>query len=70
MGVGGVAVVCYLVGLLPKVGNYVPTLLMDGNSLIYGMKDVGDYICALVIVIVTGTACLVVSIAVLNKKKI
>jgi len=31
---GGVILVLYLFSLLPKIKNYLPTLLSDGNSLI------------------------------------
>lgn len=67
---GTVLLVSYLAGLLPKVSEYVPTLLMDGNSLIYGVKDIEDYRVAMVIAITTGIVCFMVSVPVLNKKKI
>ena len=69
-GTGAVIVICYLVGLLPKIGKYMPILLMDGNSLIYGVKDVDDYTIALIITITAGLACIVASVPILNKKKI
>ncbi len=69
-GTGVVAVACYLVGLLPKVSKFMPTFLMDGNSLIYGIKDAEEYMAALVISIVSGVICFVVSIPIINKKRI
>lgn len=69
-GTGVVAVVCYVVGLLPKLSEYMPTFLMDGNSLIYGVKDVGDYKTSLIIAVVTGVLCFGASVPVLNRKKI
>ena len=33
---GGVVLASYLVGLLPECSKYLPTVLADGNSLIYG----------------------------------
>ena len=69
-GTGVVAVVCYVLGLLPKLSEYMPTFLMDGNSLIYGVKDVGDYKTSLIIAVVTGVLCFGASVPVLNRKKI
>lgn len=69
-GTGVVAVVCYVLGLLPKLSEYMPTFLMDGNSLIYGVKDAGDYKTSLIIAVVTGALCFGASVPVLNRKKI
>lgn len=69
-GTGAVIVVSYIAGLLPKLSKYVPTVLMDGNSLIYGEKNMEDYEIALVITVVTGLACIMVSIPLLDKKRI
>ena len=68
VGTGGIVVACYVVGLLPKLSEYMPTFLIDGNSLIYGVKDIEDYRIALVIAILTGMICIVASVPVLNKK--
>ncbi len=70
VGTGAVVMASYMIGLLPKLGKYLPTLLMDGNSLIYGAKDTDDYIIALVITIVTSLICIIVSIPILDKKRI
>lgn len=70
VGTGAVVFISYMVSLLPKVSKYLPTLLMDGNSLIYEVKDVEDYTAALIIAIVTGLICIVASIPALNKKRI
>ena len=67
---GAIVVVSYLIGLLPKLSKYMPTLLMDGNSLIYGAKTIEDYEIALTITIVTGLACILASVPILNKKRI
>lgn len=70
VGTGAVVFISYMVSLLPKVSKYLPTLLMDGNSLIYEVKDVEDYTAALIIAIVTGLICIVASVPALNKKRI
>ena len=70
IGIGAVVVMCYMMGLLPKLSKYVPTLLMDGNSLIYGAKEMEDYTLAIIISIVTSLICIMTSIPILNKKTI
>lgn len=67
---GGVIIASYFVGLLPKVDKFMPTMLMDGNSLIYGIKETGDYTTAIVITIIVCIVSLVVSIPIFNKKHI
>jgi len=69
-GTGAVVVACYVIGLLPKLSKYVPTFLMDGNSLIYGVKDAKDYRMAFILSIVTGIMCMGLSIPLMNRKKI
>ncbi len=70
LGAGGVVLVSYLLGMLPKISKYLPTLLTDGNSLIYGTKSPDDYTAALILVAVTGTSCFVGGLAVFNKKQL
>ena len=70
VGTGAVVLGAYMLSLLPKFTKYFPTLLMDGNSLIYGRKDIKDYTVALVITIVTTVLCIIGSIPIMNKKKI
>lgn len=70
LGTGVVAVGAYLIGLLPKVKEYSPSLLMDGNSLIYGLAKPEDYGVAMVVTVVFGLVCLGLSVPVLDKKRI
>ena len=60
----------YLVGLLPKINKYLPTLLVDGNSLIYGLKEVKFYLFSLILAIVLSIIAVTVSILSFNKKKL
>lgn len=69
-GTGGVAFGSYLLGMFPKVKEYLPTLLMDGNSLIYGAAEAEKYYTALGVTGATSLACFVLSILIFNKKKI
>lgn len=70
VGTGAVVFGLYMLSLLPKLTKYTPTLLMDGNSLIYGAKNAEDYMIALVITIITALTCIIASVPILNKKSI
>ena len=68
-GCGGIVLVSYLLSLIPKVNRYLPTLLTDGNALIYGTKEIKEYSIAILISICISLGCLLVSIPLLNKKQ-
>ena len=70
VGTGVAVMVPYFVSLLPKLGKYFPTMLMDGNSLIYGLKEPKDYMIAMIITVIVMVAAIVMSVPLLNKKKI
>lgn len=63
VGTGAVVVASYVAGILPKLSQYMPTFLMDGNSLIYGAKAVEDYTTALLIAGMTGLICMMVCVS-------
>ena len=69
-GTGGVVLVSYLVGMLPKIGKYLPTALTDGNSLIYGLAEEKAYIAS---ILITAILCLVsyaASVPIFNKRQL
>lgn len=70
LGTGGVVLICSLFSFIPKVQKFLPTLLSDGNSLIYGAAEVSKYIPALVIAGVMTLVCFAVSIPIFNKKQL
>ena len=70
LGTGGVVLVSYLIGLLPKCNKYLPTFLADGNSLIYGLAETKTYMPSLMIAITTGVICFAISIPIFNKKQL
>ena len=70
VGTGGVTFASYLVGAIPRAGDYLPTMLTDSNSLIYGVREPSDYICALIITLVSGAVFFAMSIPVFNKKQL
>ncbi len=65
---GGVVLVSYIVGLLPKADKYLPTYLTDGNSLIYGIEESNDYTKALIITVMVTIICFAASLPIFNKK--
>jgi ABC-2 type transport system permease protein len=67
---GGIAVGCYLLAIVPKIGRYLPTYLADGTSLIYGVTKPENFIAAIVITSVLSVACLVLSVPIFNKKQL
>ena len=70
LGTGGVVLVSYLIGLLPKCNKYLPTFLTDGNSLIYGLAETKTYMPSLMIAVATGVICFAISIPIFNKKQL
>jgi ABC-2 type transport system permease protein len=68
LGTGAIVLISYMVGLLPKANKYLPTLLTDGNSLIYGMAQSKEYIAAIIITAIATIICFSVSIPIFNKK--
>ncbi len=70
LGTGGVVLACYLVGLLPKINKYLPTVLADGNSLIYGIKEENAYTAAIIIAVIATVLCLIISVPIFNKKQL
>ena len=69
-GTGSVVFGLYLIGLFPKLKEYVPTLLMDGNSLIYGVEEAERYNVAIGVSGVMCILCLIFSVFIFNKKRI
>lgn len=70
LGSGGVVAVAYLVGLIPKINNLLPTKLLDGTSLVYAVADPKTYISAIVVTISLCVILFTVSIPLFNKKEI
>ena len=68
LGTGAIVLIFYMVGLLPKVKKYLPTQLMDGNSLIYGMAQPKEYTVAIIVTAIAAIVCFAVSIPIFNKK--
>ena len=70
LGVGGGFIVSYLLGMVPKLQDYLPTKLMDSLILIVGQAEPGEYIPAIIIVLCLIIANLVLGIIFFNKKNL
>ena len=70
VGTGGVVLASSLAGMIPKLSKYLPTMLTDGNSLIYGTKTPEDYTPALIVACVTAAASFAVSLTLFNKNQL
>ena len=70
LGTGGAVFASYLLAIIPKVNKYLPTLLSDGNSLIYGVSEPKTYIWALIITLSVSVLCFALAIPAFNKKQL
>ena len=70
VGTGGVAFGAYLVSMIPKISDYLPTALADGTSLIYGLAKPEDYIPALIVTLVTALACVALGFIIFDRKQL
>ena len=69
-GVGGVVLVSFLIGFLPRCGKYLPSHLSGGTALIYGAAEAKSYLAALIITIAISIACIAISIPIFHKKQL
>lgn len=70
LGTGTAVLASWLLGLLPKLKEYVPTLLTNGNALIYGTADADSCTAALLICAALCILCISISIPIFAKKKL
>ena len=68
-GAGAAVFGSYLLSILPKVQKYLPTKLLDGNSLIYGTKGSEEYFTALAVTATVTAVCVAVSFPVFNRRE-
>lgn len=70
LGTGTAVLASWLLGLLPKLKEYVPTLLTNGNALIYGTADADSCTAALLICASLCILFISISIPIFAKKKL
>lgn len=69
-GVGGVVLCSFLLEFFPRLKEFLPTRLCDGNSLIYGILGAGDYLWATVIAVGISLASIACAIPLFCKKQL
>ncbi|MBR5962423.1 MAG: ABC transporter permease subunit [Clostridia bacterium] len=69
-GTGSVVLGCYLLSFFSRLKKIMPTMLMDGTSLIYGMAEPKAYTVPLIIAAVMIPVCIAVSVSVFNRKQL
>ena len=70
LATGGSILVCYVVSLLPKVTNYMPTALMNSGALLVGTESADIYVKTIIITVTVCIACIALSIPIMNKRKL
>lgn len=70
VGTGGVFLLSYLVGMFPKLSEYMPAKLMETSSLLTGITGTGEYCKALGIAAILICVCVLIGIPSINKKHI
>lgn len=68
LGAGGVVLAGYLISMLPKIGKYLPSYLINCNGIIVGM-DVHDFYPTIIITIIFSIIAFASSIFIFNKKE-
>jgi len=70
LGTGGVFFAVYLLSLIPKLTEYMPTQLMNGMNLLMKATEPGDYTKALMIAGISMVVCFMMSIPIFNKRRL
>ena len=70
LGTGAFVLASYVVGLFPKLSDYVPTSLMNGTALILGAENSDTYLVAAIVSILLTVLCIGAGILLFNKKQI
>ena len=70
MGVCGVFLLSYLLGIIPTVQDYLPTKLKGSSSLIYELAKPADFTGAIVVVAIWSVVDIILGIIIFNKKNL
>ena len=70
LGTGGVFFAVYLLSLIPKLKEYMPTQLMDGMNLLMKATESGEYTKSLIVAGLTMMVCFIISIPLFNKRRL
>lgn len=69
-GVGGVAMVVYLLSMFPKLSTFLPVKLMNGMSLLQGINNQGNYYVSIAAVGLMIFLCMVLSVVFFDRKRL
>lgn len=70
IGTCGIFVACYMLSMIPKLQEYLPTKLMACSKLPFGVGEPSDFVAAIVVVAVWSIANIVIGIIIFNKKNL
>ncbi len=70
LGTGFSVLVSYLVGLFPKIGECVPTVLMNSSSLLVGAETADSHMEPLLVTLLLCIACFVIGVPIMDKRQI
>ena len=65
-----IVIIIYIISLIPRLTNYMPTSLMNTGSLMIGIESYDIYIKTIIITLVLSLVSNVLSIIMFNKKEI
>lgn len=65
-----IVIIIYIISLIPRLTNYMPTSLMNTGSLMIGIESYDIYIKTIIITLVLSLVSNVLSIILINKKEI
>lgn len=70
LGTGGVVMGVYILGMFPKISGFLPVKLMDGMSLLQGIKAPGDYAVGMAAAGGTILLCMVLAAVCFDRKQL
>lgn len=70
LGTGGIFFAVYLLSLIPKLKEYMPTELMGGMNLLMKVTELGDYTKSLIVAGLSLIVCFIISIPLFNKRRL
>jgi ABC-2 type transport system permease protein len=70
LGTGGVFLASYLIGMIPKLKEYVPTVLLNGTNVVYGIAEAESLTKSMIVTAILCIMSIAISIPIFNKKHI
>ena len=70
LGTGGAVLACVLAGMFPLAGRALPTMLTDGQQLIYGIREAKEYIVPLAASALTAAGFAAAANAVFSRRQL